>query len=468
MQAATVLPASESNLEGFRQMFHDKVDRWIDDHVAPLFAEGQQPTLRELSERFQSTRSEFLGPGLVELAQRLHAGEIDPDVAECPQCGKRLPRKRLGKRTVSTLQGEASLPRGYFYCPECQQGFHPADAALGLAPQHHQFDVQAHAAGLAAEMPFATSAAWFTRLTGIEIGNHFSHQTLLAVGAVASLELVTPDAATIRRKIAEAKGTGDEKPILVVTADGANMPLRPPGPRKGKRGPGDYKDAKGFRLFLVGPGERLLQVASWHQVQDKAGLLEALQLVAQRIPVEQVRIALLADGAPYLWDVLTRCFPTGRPILDYYHCAEHIHAVARVQYGESLLAREWAESMKARIWAGNVRSAVYHLRHGVPPTSKKGADEIRKLINYLLANEERIDYAVNRQEGYPTGSGGMESAHKAICHTRIKRSGAWWLEESCNEMLRIRCALYNETFDRVFDEYMATQHPSALRVVKNK
>jgi hypothetical protein len=196
--------------------------------------------------------------------------------------------------------------------------------------------------------------------------------------------------------------------------------------------------------------------------------LEALQLVAQRIPVEQVRIALLADGAPYLWDVLTRCFPTGRPILDYYHCAEHIHAVARVQYGESLLAREWAESMKARIWAGNVRSAVYHLRHGVPPTSKKGADEIRKLINYLLANEERIDYAVNRQEGYPTGSGGMESAHKAICHTRIKRSGAWWLEESCNEMLRIRCALYNETFDRVFDEYMATQHPSALRVVKNK
>lgn len=464
MQAAAVLHSTEGNLEGFREMFHDEVDRWIDEHVAPLFQEGQRPTLRELSEMFQATRSKFLGPGLVELAQRLHAGDLDPDVAECPRCGKSLPRKRLSTKEVSTLQGKGTLARGYFYCTDCRQGFHPADAALGVAPQRHQFDIQAHAAGLAAEMPFATSAEWFTRLTGIGIGNHFSHETLLAVGKVASLELVTPDRETIERKIAEARGASEDKPILVVTADGANMPLRPRGPRKAKRGEGEYKDAKGFRLFLVGPGDRLIQVASWHQVQDKAGLQEALAFVAQRIPVEQVRIALLADGAPYLWDVLTTCFPTGRSILDYYHCAQHIHAVARIQYGESLLARQWAEAMKTRIWFGKVKGAVQHLRHGVAPRSLKAADEIRKLIKYLLANADRIDYEANRQEGYPTGSGGMESAHKAICHTRIKRSGAWWVEESCNEMLRIRCAIYNETFDRAFEHYMATQRPSAFRV----
>lgn len=464
MEAAAVLHSTEGHLEGFRQMFHDEVDRWIDEHVGPLFREGQRPTLRELSELFQATRSKFLGPGLLELAQRLHAGELDPDVAQCPQCGKPLPRKRLGTKEVSTLQGKGSLQRGYFYCSDCRQGFHPADAALGVAPQHHQFDVQVHAAGLAAEMPFKTSAEWFTRLTGIGIGNHFSHETLLAVGEVASLDLVIPDPETIERKIAQARGASDEKPILVVTADGANMPLRPRAPRKGKRGKGDYKDAKGFRLFLMGPGDRLIHVASWHQVQEKAGLLGALSFIAQRIPVEQVRIALLADGAPYLWDVLTTCFPTGRPILDYYHCAQHLHAVARIQYGESLLARQWAEAMKTRIWFGKVKGAIHHLRHGVAPRSPKAADEIRKLINYLLANAGRIDYEANRKDGYPTGSGAMESAHKAVCHTRIKRSGAWWVEESCNEMLRIRCAIYNGTFDRVFDHYMATQCPSALRM----
>lgn len=444
-------------------MFHDDVDRWIDEHVAPLFREGKRPTLRELSAMFQTTRSQFLGTGLVGLAQQLHSGEMDPDVADCPQCGKRLPRKRRGAKEISTLQGKGTLARGYFYCPDCKEGFHPADQALGVAPQFHQFDIQAHAAQLAAEMPFETSAEWFTRLTGIAVGNHFSHEILLAVGEVASLDLVTPDRETIERKIAEARGASADKPVLVVTADGANMPLRPQAPRKAKRGQGDYKDAKGFRLFLLGPDDRILQLASWHQIQDKEPLQQALAFVAQRIPIDQVRIALLADGAPYLWDVLTTCFPTGVQILDYYHCAEHIHAVARLQYGESFLARQWAEALKARVWLGNVKGAIHHLRHGVTARSPKAADEIRKLINYLRANAHRINYKAHREQGYPTGSGGMESAHKAICHTRIKRSGAWWVEESCNEMLRIRCAIYNETFDRVFDHYMATQCPSTLR-----
>ena len=148
MQAAAVLRSPQQNLEAFRQRFHDEVDRWIDAHVAPLFHEGKRPTVRELSEMFQATRSQFLGPGLVEVAQRLHAGELDPDVADCPRCGKPVPRKRRGAKELSTLQGKGKLARGYFYCPPCRLGFHPADAALGVAPQLHQFGIQAHAAGL--------------------------------------------------------------------------------------------------------------------------------------------------------------------------------------------------------------------------------------------------------------------------------------------------------------------------------
>jgi hypothetical protein len=48
------------------------------------------------------------------------------------------------------------------------------------------------------------------------------------------------------------------------------------------------------------------------------------------------------------------------------------------------------------------------------------------------------------------GSGGIESANKFICHTRLKRSGAWWYAINCNQMLALRCAKYNGTFDQVF------------------
>ena len=55
--------------------------------------------------------------------------------------------------------------------------------------------------------------------------------------------------------------------------------------------------------------------------------------------------------------------------------------------------------------------------------------------------------------GFHIGSGAMESANKYISHTRMKRSGAWWQVPSGNAMLRIRCAMYNGTFQQVFERY---------------
>ena len=66
---------------------------------------------------------------------------------------------------------------------------------------------------------------------------------------------------------------------------------------------------------------------------------------------------------------------------------------------------------------------------------------------------DQINYRSARRSGIPIGSGGIESANKFICHSRLKLSGAWWLKENSNTMLRIRCAIYNGTFDRVFEHY---------------
>jgi hypothetical protein len=47
----------------------------------------------------------------------------------------------------------------------------------------------------------------------------------------------------------------------------------------------------------------------------------------------------------------------------------------------------------------------------------------------------------------------QKSRTQFICHTRLKRPGAWWLIDNGNAMLRVRCAIYNGTFDRVFQHY---------------
>ena len=50
------------------------------------------------------------------------------------------------------------------------------------------------------------------------------------------------------------------------------------------------------------------------------------------------------------------------------------------------------------------------------PKGKHAGEEIRKLIDYLEENADRVDYGSLRRGGYPIGSGGIESGNKAITH----------------------------------------------------
>jgi len=65
-----------------------------------------------------------------------------------------------------------------------------------------------------------------------------------------------------------------------------------------------------------------------------------------------------------------------------------------------------------------------------------------------------MNYKRVKKGGYPIGSGGIESSNKTVCHARLKRSGAWWYVEKANQMLALRCAKYNGTFQRLFLRYM--------------
>src|SRR5687767_15724471 len=117
--------------------------------------------------------------------------------------------------------------------------------------------------------------------------------------------------------------------------------------------------------------------------------------------------------------------------------------------GHTGQALEWVEATLTRLYLGKMGTVLRSLRR-MQPTS----DEAREAIDncWLSLNEHRgrTDYGRLRRGGYPLGSGGMESAHKFICHARLKRSGAWWYEANSNEMLALRCAKSNGTFEQVF------------------
>lgn len=448
----------------FQTMAHDALDKWLNG-FSPFFECEEAPRLEELSNHFQKTRSEFLSACMQAAIEKLFPHMFEQAQAQCPRCKKTLSRKRADERKVSTMQGQFSIWRPYFYCTDCHHGFHPLDQALGLAPQHHQYDIQRRVVKTAAKVPFAEAAELFEDLSATSVGNHFSHETLNAVAEVATLENVIPQKKEIDKRIHLATTASAPPPVLVVASDGAMAPIRPRAPRKSKRGKGGYREVKGVRIYLIGPEKRIIHVASWHQIQEADDFTADLMRIADRIDVDRVRVALLGDGAGWVWNAQLKAFPQGRQILDYYHCAEHVWKVADHLFGEgSLGAHEWAEATLVRLCLAEVKETIDDLC-SLNPRSAQAREEVQKLITYLKNNAHRINYLENLETGYAIGSGAIESANKFISHTRMKRSGAWWVLPSGNGMLKIRCAIYNGTYDQLFNEY--SNKPS-LTAVENK
>ena len=99
-------------------------------------------------------------------------------------------------------------------------------------------------------------------------------------------------------------------------------------------------------------------------------------------------------------------------MLDYYHCAEYLHKVAKAQYGDSLQAQEWAEATLTRLYLGKVGQVLGGLRR-MQPTSEEALKAIDNCWVYLTDHRSRTHYQTLRRGGYPwaVGHGIREQIH---------------------------------------------------------
>jgi hypothetical protein len=297
--------------------------------------------------------------------------------------------------------------------------------------------VQEAAVQLTKEVPYEIACELFEELTGLPLSAHTAHEVTQGVAEGLTVLEVTPGREEILAKITAVAMGQPWRPILVLALDEADVPTRPetakgrrPGRKKARakraRWTGEWREAKGFRFYLLAD-DRIVQVLSWHQVQTDDEAAEALRQVkaAGLIPEDEVRLCVIADGARWIWKQTQALFPSAVEILDCYHCSERLHKVAALQYGaHPERQREWSEAALARLFYGEVHGVIWGLQR-MKPVDAPAAEEIAKLIPYLQRHQERLNYRFARKGGYPMGSGWIESTNKFICHVRLKRSGAW-------------------------------------------
>lgn len=454
-----------------RRQLHERFDRWLDTLEGKMPEET--PTLEQLTQAVFEMRQELTGTITEALVEQAHREGLSQRTMPCPHCGRLLSAREFVCRTVETMVGEIRLTRPYFYCVRCQQGFYPSDEALQLSQRRKQWDIQKAGVRLAAEVPYETASELFGQLTGLSLSDHIAHEVVGELGEGLSVLDVSPQAEEIAQRVASVAAGKRWRPIVVLAIDGADVPTRPetakgrrPG-RKRKRAKrarwqGQWREAKGFRFYLA-DRQRIIHLLSWHQVQSDQELAAALRQVKEAglIPESDVRLCVVADGAKWIWKHVKVLFPSAVEVLDYYHCSEHLHKVASVQFGHHPEKQtEWIEATIAQLFCGEVHTLIEDLQV-LEPTDTQAGEEIRKLVGYLINNQDRVNYGSARKGGYPIGSGGVESSNKFIGHVRLKRSGAWWYIENANQILALRCAKYNGTFDTVFEAFKHRANPDS-------
>jgi hypothetical protein len=436
-----------------RRDWKDSFLQFMGVRMETMEGKGPMETLSDISKMLWTNRAEILGQLALTFIEKRFGHLLTQEYCSCPLCGKTLKSRGLHKREIVTLSASFELKRPYFYCVPCAHGFYSLDEALGLTVAARQHDVQDLAAWLATEMPFETAADAMARSTGIAVSPPAVHETVKDIGSWLGVEEICPSKEEILAKIAQFSEGKRSRPVMMLAVDGAMAPVRPePSAYRGKRGKGDFEEVKGLRFYLVDK-DRIEHLISWHQIGSADELASALQAIKEAglVPEDRVRLCVVADGAAWIWNRVGQVFPKARQVLDYYHCSEHLHALAAAQYGKGTLkAREWVDASLLRLFLKQKSRVIAGIRR-MKPASAEAGKLIKETAAYLRNHSNRLDYGTLRRGGYHIGSGAIESANKLISHVRLKRPGAWWYPSNANTVLKLRCAKYNGMYGKAME-----------------
>ena len=89
-------------------------------------------------------------------------------------------------------------------------------------------------------------------------------------------------------------------------------------------------------------------------------------------------------------------------------------------------------------------------------------ETLDKSLHYLRERREMISYAKFRAQGYPIGSGSVESANKLVVQSRMKQAGMRWDPSHVNPMLAMRNLACNERWVEGWHAIRQTWHQNEM------
>ena len=367
-----------------------------------------------------------------------------------PQSGER--RLAPQTRTVQTLFGAVEICRSGYYHPQRQSVRYPLDEALqlmqGLSP--HLAELMCRSA---AREPFTVASEDLEAYTGLRIDARQFQRLVERVGPlVRDIQASLPEPNT------------DPIPRLYIAADGTGVPLRPEAlaGRRGRQADGSAKthEVKIGCVFTQHPKPGADPLRDWNSTtylattQRAPAFAPLLLAEARRRGLSRARqVVFLSDGAAWIKEIARTCFPQAVWVLDFYHAAQHVKALAEAVDGADTPAaqrrfKKWRKSLlKGRV--ASILTAAQAARRVASPEQRN------RELAYLKANRSGMDYAHFQSQGIFIGSGVVEAACKTVVSKRLKQSGMFWSQTGAENVLALRTALYSHQFKAVWNHNLA-------------
>lgn len=163
--------------------------------------------------------------------------------------------------------------------------------------------------------------------------------------------------------------------------------------------------------------------------------------VKHKVPTA-VKRASIGDGALWVWDVAEDVCPDGTQIVDWFHAVGHLSDAAHSLYPNEKDEKKrklWLKTYKNHLYMGRIHKIIATL-------SKRGHAD---LATYFERHQRRMQYQQFREDGFPIGSGMIESGVKQF-KQRLCGTGMRWNWDNANRMLVIRTAVLSDDFDELW------------------
>jgi hypothetical protein len=319
-----------------------------------------------------------------------------------------------------------------------EAAFFPLDQELQVPEGHLLPHAQEVLVRLSSELPFGRAVTHVEEILGVRVHTSTARRHTLAIGQ-RMLE--------IQNEQAKPLGECPEEPEasrMAMSSDGAMVPLVG----------GVWAEVK---LVAIGAVARCTrkdeevivtsQLTYFARMAPAGTFADQASAEVRRRGIERAKqVCALQDGAEWIQGFVDGHRHDAVRILDFAHAAGYINEIAdKVREARGHLPAQWLDGMLHRLKHEGPQRVLHHLSR-----LAKRFPQIQEQVTYLQKRRNLMEYPTYQQQGWPIGSGSVESGHKLVMQARLKGPGMHWRPEHVNPMLAVRLALLNERWDEAW------------------